>query len=1176
VTIGYTDVYADEYGQDDVYVLPRPDVIFEAQFFTDDDDNPVWTDLSDRVELSEGISVAQRKNTVFDKPSARSLSLTLDNSDGALVNGNAGSPFYGKVALDTDLRLRFRWPRINTDTVNMLSDAQSLASDAGQFTAEQGIVTTDDSAEALWVDDEDSSIAFTGTWVSIPDSGYYNESSHGSKTAASVASYSFTGTSIAWIGAKSSNRGIASIAIDGVSAGTVDAYSVPSLYQQVLFSRTGLTPGDHTITVTASGTKNASASDCWIDVDAFIVSAAATPPDGQESDLVWETGVLSTAGVRLISGGNSVSRVPDSDNPVYVKAGRVYTGQLQAKADPRATGLGFQASARLLFYPIDGATPTEVTGTPVTLTGAYQALTVTGTAPADGTVRLALASETTVGPTTAAISFVGSYVHPMGYPWNPVYISSTAKAGDVALVWQRISDKSLAITAPSGWTAVGTWTDNTSKTVLYKRVLQASDRNKRFDWKTPKKTKWIGPMVIYTGVDQANPIHKSSMLVEGTYRTAHSTPNVTTTIPGCLIVSAAFDTATATTSWGAPAGENVRSAGYCTGSQAPTGVVSDDGASNPAGTYGLKAFTANVASKSATTHTVALAPAAGTGPGSVTIQAGAWQISEGTGSPWQQGGHWDSQFTGLADSWERTTSGDLSVVAVSATDRSKQLATVTVGSALSEDILAQDPVAYYRLDEPDTGTASQQEAANSALVTQPTLKQVQYGTGGALQWGQGTGPGVDGASALVMAPSSLSNGLGLLGTLGNPVTAVTSASLIVWFNSTRANDGQQVTIFKVADAMATSTNLCFIELKGFSGTNLVATSQVKSDASSYLVNATKNGNFFDGKTHMVAGTYELSGGQLIVTLYIDGVQQATTTMATPVAQFSTMSTVGLGHALSSPALYPGTLSNAALFGYALDADTIGDIYTAGTTAFAGDTITDRLSRIADWEGLSGLDLDSTTTVVDRHMPDERNLLEALDQVADSEGGIVYVNGDGDIKFISRTDRETTSVPLITVNTGLCQPRQITDDQLLVNKAVITRLATTVKTTLVDQESVDAHGAHEHPVDTILRNDDDARNYATYLLSGYSNPPERCQPVKFNALLLQDWPAVNGIDVWKVLEVQELPAVETTSDADYYIEGWALNISEDEWGVECDVSSAIPYGVVNDPDRSLVGIARVGW
>ena len=102
-------------------------------------------------------------------------------------------------------------------------------------------------------------------------------------TTNSYAQFTFTGVAVKWISPTNGNLGKADIYLDGVlSAVGIDCYaSNGKNYQQVLYSKTGLSNTSHTIKVVVTGTKNPGASDVYLVIDAFEYTrgtgATATP-----------------------------------------------------------------------------------------------------------------------------------------------------------------------------------------------------------------------------------------------------------------------------------------------------------------------------------------------------------------------------------------------------------------------------------------------------------------------------------------------------------------------------------------------------------------------------------------------------------------------------------------------------------------------------------------------------------------------------------------------------------------------------------------------------------------------------------------------------------------------------------------------------------------------------------
>jgi hypothetical protein len=94
-------------------------------------------------------------------------------------------------------------------------------------------------------------------------------------SAGAQATFSFTGTSVKWVGARGPWGGIARVFLDGaLVAGAVDTYASAEQFQQnaILFSAQGLAAGSHSLMIEVTGTKNAASTDTIVAVDAFDVA----------------------------------------------------------------------------------------------------------------------------------------------------------------------------------------------------------------------------------------------------------------------------------------------------------------------------------------------------------------------------------------------------------------------------------------------------------------------------------------------------------------------------------------------------------------------------------------------------------------------------------------------------------------------------------------------------------------------------------------------------------------------------------------------------------------------------------------------------------------------------------------------------------------------------------------
>ena len=97
--------------------LYMPAVVAEVAFdsgYTTPDADRVWTDVSEYVELHQGIGNTFGRQDERSTADPNDLTLTLDNSDGRFTAGRSASPYYPNVKIGRPIRLRLNWLKTGT------------------------------------------------------------------------------------------------------------------------------------------------------------------------------------------------------------------------------------------------------------------------------------------------------------------------------------------------------------------------------------------------------------------------------------------------------------------------------------------------------------------------------------------------------------------------------------------------------------------------------------------------------------------------------------------------------------------------------------------------------------------------------------------------------------------------------------------------------------------------------------------------------------------------------------------------------------------------------------------------------------------------------------------------------------------------------------------------------
>jgi hypothetical protein len=120
----------------------------------------------------------------------------------------------------------------------------------------------------------DPNMTYVGSWPIAPRVNAFGGSTASSSVAGSTATYTFTGSYIAWITEKDPTHGQALVSIDGVATPVIENYSAGSLPRRIMHVQAP-PPGTHKIEVKVLATKASLATGTRTDIDAFIVFGAA-------------------------------------------------------------------------------------------------------------------------------------------------------------------------------------------------------------------------------------------------------------------------------------------------------------------------------------------------------------------------------------------------------------------------------------------------------------------------------------------------------------------------------------------------------------------------------------------------------------------------------------------------------------------------------------------------------------------------------------------------------------------------------------------------------------------------------------------------------------------------------------------------------------------------------------
>ncbi|MEU6207836.1 hypothetical protein ABZ814_30130, partial [Micromonospora musae] len=140
----------------------------------------------------------------------------------------------------------------------------------------------------------DTMLTYDSGWHHTTSRGYgdYNDDTHHSTTVGAAAGYTFTGTGVEYLSERFSDMGNVDVYLDNVLQTNVNLYVAgPRQAQQVVFRRTGLTNGTHTIRIVNRTTSVGM-------VDALRILTGGGPPTS------GAVALRAQANGRYVSAGN--------------------------------------------------------------------------------------------------------------------------------------------------------------------------------------------------------------------------------------------------------------------------------------------------------------------------------------------------------------------------------------------------------------------------------------------------------------------------------------------------------------------------------------------------------------------------------------------------------------------------------------------------------------------------------------------------------------------------------------------------------------------------------------------------------------------------------------------------------------------------------------------------------
>ena len=121
------------------------------------------------------------------------------------------------------------------------------------------------------IENDNPAVTYTGIWYLNTHAMHSGGTAVLAMGAGSAVSLTFNGTAIAWIAYRDEWSGLARVILDGELKATIDTYLSPGQARTALYIVENLLPGNHSLTIEVTGTRNQSSGGAWVWLDAFDV-----------------------------------------------------------------------------------------------------------------------------------------------------------------------------------------------------------------------------------------------------------------------------------------------------------------------------------------------------------------------------------------------------------------------------------------------------------------------------------------------------------------------------------------------------------------------------------------------------------------------------------------------------------------------------------------------------------------------------------------------------------------------------------------------------------------------------------------------------------------------------------------------------------------------------------------
>lgn len=536
------------------------------------------------------------------------------------------------------------------------------------------------------------------------------------------------------------------------------------------------------------------------------------------------------------------------------------------------------------------------------------------------------------------------------------------------------------------------------------------------------------------------------------------------------------------------------------------------------------------------------------------------------------GGSPSVRFLGYIDEWPvqwPDGTDAASVTTITAVSRMGRMAqSAELRSIAEETVLALGPVAYYPFGDPEGSTTAADTSGNRRNLT-------LIGTGTAPTFGSAIGVGTDGLTAV-----RFPGGGKKLAWSGVDPLAVSEFTVFGFYNTSASISDFYVITVGHGVAGSDLTTGAAIDI---SGGSILAIAKWPTPLGAEFDFISEAGSHADGTTRFVALAVTMPAGAVAgsMSLYDEsGLLDTAALTPSTTALVESVDWVRFGDGNGA-----GTLSHGGVVDRVLTADEIAAIAEAGLTAGEGETPGARIERLAALAGIPGAEVVADTGVTSalalQHTEDT-GALSLMQDVAVTEGGVVFDGRDGTLVFHDRA-RRYLSASEFTLDAAAQEVESdlapLYDDFGMLNDVEATGGEDgTVVSRTVDQESIDEFGTYRDSRPLLTTSAIEVQATADWLVSRFSQPRVRIPSISVDVLNsgVALAASVLAADLDTRFTVTGLPSQAPATTLELLIEGYRESMSAAGHTITFNVSDASVYDVLilDDPDRGCLDSGHV--